>query len=137
MDISGYEGAEVAEGLKRVGPMEDAENGERTTEEPAGEHRESVPIDPEEVDRAVGKLWGVAWGIVARRMDADELREEEQDIRDAADALGPVFRKHLKKSLHRRGPEAVATIFLIDTADRKWNQYQRAVESSENTPSDG
>lgn len=129
IDMTGKPGAEVAESLKRSGPALDGStvpapdvNGESPGHSDASDSE--ATLDREEIDQAVGKLWKLGWGIAARRMDNDELREERENVEQAKDALGPLARKYFRRTLERGGPEAVASLFLLDTAERKYAAIQ-------------
>lgn len=137
IDMTGKPGAEVAESLKRSGPALDAsadshENGESPAHSDHSEPEET--LDREQIDEAVGKLWKLGWGIAARRMENDELREERENVEQAKDALGPLARKYFRRTLERGGPEAVASLFLLDTAERK---YAALEPKKSATPHDG
>lgn len=121
IDLRDKPGAEVVEGLKKgeaidaPEPDED-ENGEPGEQEGEQEGEQHGPgpdapplgVDAAEFDKAVGKMWCVAWGITAKQLDEPELREEREMMEEAADALGPVARKHIPAQMQKFGPEAVA-----------------------------
>lgn len=149
IDLSDSQSAELVEGLKR--PAEDAPEGDTGGDsedgpDPAGDappgnaggrggHREpqgepqprapGVGIDPAEFDEAIGKMWIVASGILAKQLDEPELKEEKEMAQEAADALGPVCRKHIPRQLQSYGVEAVALAWI---SGRIYSKYQAIEE---------
>lgn len=131
IDLSDSEAAEVVEGLKREpatdAPGEAAEEAaeggagrpEEATEEGEAPPRSADAIDAEELDEAVGRLWMVLWGGLASYLDEEELKEEREHMERAKDALGPVARKHIPAQLAKRGPEAVALVFVAERVGSK------------------
>lgn len=121
VDVSDTMSAEVVEGLKK-GKAADAPQPDGPDEQPEGgaaadgprtdEQEPPLGVDPEEFDRAIGKLWCVGWGIAAKQLDEPELKEEREMVEEAADALGPVARKHVPEGLQKMGPEAVALSWI-------------------------
>lgn len=119
IDLQDKPGAEVVEGLKRE-PAADApeqEEGEEDTppgepDAPGAGDPPGLGVDPQEFDEAVGKLWVVAWSFAAKQMDEPELKEEKEMVGEAADALGPVARKHIPRQMQKFGPEAVALSWI-------------------------
>jgi hypothetical protein len=131
IDVSDTEAAEVVEGLKRA-PAIDAPDDEGPSA-PAGEATEETPpteegdrlddaadaVSTEELDEAVGRLWGAAFGAAAAYLDEPELQESREDVQRAADALGPLARKHVPKHLQSMGPEAIALVFVAERLSSK------------------
>lgn len=122
IDLQDKPGAEVVEGLKKdqaLDAPEPDENGEQEGPDEAGGPGDPTPpaepplgVDAEEFDEAVGKLWCVAWGIAAKQLDEPQLKEEREMMEEAADALGPVARKHVPRQMQKMGPEAVALSWI-------------------------
>jgi len=121
VDLRDKPGAEVVEGLKKEAaidaPAED-EDGKPDEEPDEGgtvetpSKADALGVDADEFDRAVGKIWCVAWGLAAKQLDEPELKEEREMVEEAADALGPVARKHIPQQLQKFGPEAVAVSWV-------------------------
>ena len=141
IDISDSEAAEVVEGLKRA-PALDADNEEHEGGGPADgvpdESQEAgrllfagTPdtdaaadaVDAEELDEAVGRLWMVGWGALASALDEPELKEEQEHMQRAKDALGPVARKHIPAQLQKMGPEAIAFVFVAERLSDKIDHF--------------
>jgi hypothetical protein len=115
IDLQDKPGAEVVEGLKREPAADAPEQGEGEGEggTPPGEQEgagepPSLGVDPKEFDEAIGKLWVVGWSFAAKQLNEPELKEEKEMVQEAADALGPVARKHVPRQMQKFGPEAVA-----------------------------
>lgn len=124
VDVSSTVAAETIEGLKREpaadAPTVDAppDEDDAPTKDPEaargdeGRGRPSLGVDAQEFDSAVGKLWVVIWAIIARLLEDPDLKEEKEMAEEAADALGPVARKHIPRQMQDRGPEAVAVAWI-------------------------
>lgn len=120
IDLQDKPGAEVVEGLKREPAADAPEQEESEKDTPPGEQPDAqgvdeqppLGVDPEEFDEAIGKLWVVAWSFAAKQMDEPELKEEKAMVGEAADALGPVARKHVPRQMQKFGPEAVALSWI-------------------------
>lgn len=131
IDATDTVAAETIEGLKRA-PAEDApteaapedggpgpEDGPGPEAAPEGgpgpeaaQDERALGVDPEQFDRAIGKLWIVGWAVAARALDEPELKEEREMLGEAADALGPVARKHVPAQMQQYGPEAIAMAWI-------------------------
>lgn len=121
IDATDTVAAETIEGLKRA-PAEDApteaapEDGGPGPEDGPGpeaaQDERALGVDPEQFDRAIGKLWIVGWAVAARALDEPELKEEREMLGEAADALGPVARKHVPAQMQQYGPEAIAMAWI-------------------------
>lgn len=115
IDASDTVAAETIEGLKRE-PAADAPEIEQSPEDgpdpEASTGEPSLGVDPQEFDTAIGKLWVVLWAVIARVLDEPDLKEEKQMAEEAADALGPVARKHIPRKMQEYGPEAVALSWI-------------------------
>lgn len=135
VDVSGTQSAEFIEALKGHGEALDAPSDNGEPEEGAGPEPDRRPAEPtvteKQIDDAVGKLWRLGWSIGARRLDEPKLREGDEEVRQAKAALGPLARKYFREALARAGPETIATLFLVDTAERKWRIIQNQSDSGD------
>jgi len=130
IDVTDTEAAEIVEGLKRAPAMDAPESPDQgdtesaaTSETPPGDDRPpdaaADAVDSQELDEAVGRLWGAAWGAAAAYLDEPELKESREDVERAADALGPLARKHIPRYLQSMGPEAIAFVFVAERLSSK------------------
>jgi hypothetical protein len=129
IDVTDTEAAEIVEGLKRAPAMDAPENpnqgdteGAVTPETPPEDRPPDAAadaVDSQELDEAVGRLWGAAWGAAAAYLDEPELKESREDVERAADALGPLARKHIPRYLQSMGPEAIAFVFVAERLSSK------------------
>ena len=127
IDVTDTEAAEIVEGLKRAPAMDAPEQpdqndtGPATAETPPGDDPNAAAdaVDTQELDEAVGRLWGAAWGAAAAYLDEPELKESREDVERAADALGPLARKHIPRYLQSMGPEAIAFVFVAERLSSK------------------